>query len=74
MGKNPYEGTLTVQVVNHHFYDIPLTLDTVDRVMSMLWYCMARPEYALEELPQIRKRVSYKLERSWKTVASCGSE
>lgn len=66
------ENVLTVQVVCHHFYDIPLSLDTFGRVMSMLPYCIARPEYAPEELPQIRKRVSYWLEKSWKQVASGG--
>ena len=66
------ENVLTVQVVCHHFYDIPLSLDTFDRVMSMLPYCIARPEYALEELPQIRKRVSFRLEKSWKTISSGG--
>ena len=67
------ENVLTVQVVCHHFYDIPLSLETLDRVMSMLPYCIARPEYALEELPQIRKRVSFWLEKSWKRMASGGS-
>ena len=67
------ENVLTVQVVCHHFYDIPLSLETLDRVMSMLPYCIARPEYALEELPQIRKRVSFWLEKSWKTISSGGS-
>lgn len=66
------ENVLTVQVVCHHFYDIPLSVDTFGRVMSMLPYCIARPEYAPEELPQIRKRVSYWLEKSWKQVASGG--
>lgn len=68
------ENVLTVQVVWEHFYDIPLSLDNFDRVMSMLKYCIARPEYALEEIPEIRKRRSYTLRDSWNRVASSGND
>ena len=68
------ENVLTVQVVREHFYDIPLSLDNFDRVMSMLKYCIARPEYALEEIPEIRKRRSYTLRDSWNRVASSGND
>ena len=32
------------------------------------------PEYALEEIPEIRKRKSYTLRDSWNRVASRGSD
>ncbi len=41
-------------------------------MMTAFRRCIARPEYTPEELPQIRKRVSYWLEKSWKQVASGG--
>ena len=37
-------------------------------------YCIARPEYALEEIPEIRKRRNYTLRDSWNRVASRGSD
>ena len=67
-----FENILTVQVVKEYFYDIPLCLENFDRVMSMLKYCIARPEYALEEIPEIRKKKNYLLMGSWHKVASLG--
>ena len=37
-------------------------------------YCIARPEYALEEIPEIRKRRNYTLRDSWNRVTSRGSD
>ena len=68
------ENILIVQVVWEHFYEIPLSLDNFDRVMSMLKYCIARPEYALEEIPEIRKKKNYLLMGSWHKVASLGGD
>ena len=41
---------------------------------SMLKCCIAQSEYALEEIPEIRKRRSYTLRDSWNKVASRGSD
>ena len=61
------ENVLTVQVAWENFYDIPFSLDNFDRAMSMLKYCIARPEYALEEIPEIKMR-SYTIRDSWNRV------
>ena len=37
-------------------------------------YCIARPEYALEEIPEIRERMSYTLRDYWNRGASLGSD
>lgn len=41
---------------------------------SMLKCCIAQSEYALEEIPEIRERMSYTLRDSWNRVASLGSD
>ena len=68
-----YENILTVHVVGEWFFDIPVTLDSLQKTMDLLGYCLMRPDHAKETLPQIRKRVDYNLARSWKEVAESGS-
>lgn len=68
-----YENILTVQVVGEWFFDIPVTLDSLQKIMDLLGYCLMRPDHAKKTLPQIRKRVDYNLARSWKEVAESGS-
>lgn len=64
------ENLLTVQVVNEHFYEIPVTLENVEKATRLMSYFINRPDCAREELPEIRHRVNYRLAKEWSKVAT----
>ena len=68
---NEGENILTVHVVSEHFYAIPITLDNVDRVLTYISYCINRPEYAHEEIPEIRRYRNWYYAKIWDKVSSC---
>ena len=61
---------LTVHIVNEYFFEIPLTLETADRTLGLVSYFIHRPEYAHEELPEIRKVWSRQLSRQWEKLTA----
>ena len=65
-----YENILTVQVVNEYFFDIPVTLENVERVTGLMNYFLIRPDCAKKEMPEIRPRIDYGLAKSWKCTLS----
>lgn len=67
------ENVLTVRVVNEYFLEIPVTLDSVDRVVGLVPYCLHRPDLAHEEIPGVRRIRDYALSRSWNRRTSSGS-
>ena len=67
------ENILTVQIVSEYFFDIPITMENVDRVTRLMRYFLNRPDCAGDEMPEIRRRRDYRLAKSWKDVASSGS-
>lgn len=56
---------LTVQVVNEYFLEIPVTIETVDRVVGLVPYCLHRPDLAHEEIPGVGRVKDYRLAKSW---------
>lgn len=56
---------LTVHIVDYHFFQIPVTLDNVERVLGLMQYFLMRPEKAREELPSIRIVADWHLAQSW---------
>ena len=67
------ENILTVQIVSEYFFDIPITMENVDKATRLMRYFLNRPDCAREEMPEIRRRRDYRLAKSWKEVASSGS-
>ena len=67
------ENILTVQIVSEYFFDIPITMENVDKATRLMKYFLNRPDCAREEMPEIRLRRDYRLAKSWKEVASPGS-
>ena len=67
-------NVLTVRIVGEYFFEIPVTLKNVDRVLGLMKYILLRPDCAREEFPRIRTLRSYSLARSWNETASSGSE
>lgn len=63
---------LTVHIINEYFFEIPLTLENADRTIGMVSYFIHRPEYAHEEMPEIRKKWSRQLYRQWDTLTRTG--
>ena len=63
---------LTVHIINEYFFEIPLTLENVDRTIGLVGYFIHRPEYAHEEMPEIRKKWSRQLFRQWDTLTRTG--
>ena len=61
---------LTVHIINEYFFEIPLTLETADRTLGLVSYFIHRPEYAHEELPEIRKVWSRQLSRQWEKLTA----
>ena len=59
------KNVLTVRVVNEYFLEIPVTLDSVDRTVGLVPYCIHRPDLAHEEIPGVRRIRDYALARSW---------
>jgi hypothetical protein len=68
------ENVLTVHVVNEYFLEIPVTLESVDRIVGLVPYCLHRPDLAHEEVPGVRRIRDYRLARSWNERTSSGSE
>ncbi len=66
------ENILTVRVVSNYFLDIPVTGENIGKAMGLINYFLQRPECAQEEIPGIRRRSSYGLERVWFTKSSTG--
>ena len=66
------ENVLTVRVVDAYFLEIPVTLESVDRVVGLVPYCVHRPDLAHEEIPGIRRIRDYGLARSWNARVSSG--
>ncbi len=65
---------LLVQVVNEYFLQIPVSVETVDRIVGLIPYCLHRPDLAHEEIPGI---ICYKdcfLARRWPQVANGGKK
>ena len=56
---------LIVRVVNEYFLEIPVTAETVDRVIGLVPYCLHRPDLAHEEIPGVRRVKNYLLARKW---------
>ena len=63
------ENILTVQVVNEHFFEIPITLENVEKATRLMSYFINRPDCAREELPEIRRKVNYRLAKEWDKVS-----
>ena len=59
------KNILTVHIINEYFFEIPLTLETADRILGLVSYFIHWPEYAHEELPEIRKKWSRPLYKQW---------
>ena len=64
------ENILTVQVVNEHFFEIPITLENVEKATRLMSYFINRPDCAREELQEIRRRVNFRLAKEWSKVAT----
>jgi len=67
------ENILTVRVVDEYFLEIPVTLESVDRTVGLVPYCIHRPDLAHEEIPGVRRIRDYALARSWNARVSSGS-
>ena len=67
------KNVLTVRVVAEYFFNIPITLENVDRTMGLIEYVLLRPEYAKEEIPGIKVCRDYGLARAWDKAAYPGS-
>ena len=63
---------LTVHVVNEYFLEIPITIETVDRVVGLVPYCLHRPDLAHEEIPGVQRVKNYMLARSWSHATGSG--
>ena len=61
---------LTVHIIDEYFFEIPLTLENADRTIGLVGYFIHRPEYAHEELPEIRKVWSRQLYRQWNSLTA----
>ena len=59
------ENILTVRVVNEYFLEIPVTVDTVDRIVGLVPYFLHRPDLAHEEVPGIKRVKDYALAHFW---------
>lgn len=66
------ENILTVHITSEYFFDIPLSLENVEKATDLLEYFIMRPDCAKREMPEIRKRYDPKLASSWKEAASLG--
>lgn len=66
------ENVITVQVVNEHFMEIPVTTGTVDRAVGLMRYFINRPECAREEMPEIRFLRDFSLAREWNRLTAGG--
>lgn len=66
------ENILTVHITSEYFFDIPLSLENVEKTTDLLEYFIMRPDCAKREMPEIRKRYDPKLASSWKEAASLG--
>ena len=64
---------LTVRIVNEYFLEIPVTVESVDRTVGLVPYCIHRPDLAHEEIPGVRRIRDYGLARSWNKRTSSGS-
>ena len=64
------KNILTVHVVNEYFFDVPVTLENVEKATRLMNYFINRPDCAREELPEIRCKVNYSLAREWNKVAT----
>ena len=64
------ENILTVQVVNEHFFEIPITMENVEKATRLMSYFINRPDCAREELPDIRCRRNCQLAKEWRKVAT----
>ena len=58
-------NVLTVRVVDEYFLEIPVTLESVDRTVGLVPYCIHRPDLAHEEIPGVRRIQDYALARVW---------
>jgi hypothetical protein len=58
-------NVLTVRVVEEYFLEIPITLESVDRTVGLVPYCLHRPDLAHEEVPGVRRIRNYALARTW---------
>ena len=58
-------NVLTVRVVDEYFLEIPITLESVDRTVGLVPYCLHRPDLAHEEVPGVRRIRNYALARTW---------
>ena len=60
---------LTVRVVNEYFLEIPVTIETVDRIVGLVPYFLHRPDLAHEEVPGIKRIKNYALAHLWTRTA-----
>ena len=67
-----FENVITVRVIGSYFLEVPVTLQTVDRAVSLMRYFIDRPEYAREEMPEVRTRQSSSLARRWDSLTAGG--
>ena len=56
---------LIVRVVNEYFLEIPVSAETVERVVGLVPYCLHRPDLAHEEIPGIQRVKNFRLAREW---------
>ena len=64
------KNVLTVRVVDEYFLEIPITLESVDRTVGLVPYCLHRPDLAHEEVPGVRRIRNYALARNWNEKAA----
>jgi len=62
-------NVMTVRVVNEYFLEIPVTVETVDRIVGLVPYFLHRPDLAHEEVPGIKRVKNYALAHTWRRVA-----
>ena len=58
-------NVLIIRVVNEYFLEIPVTVETTERVIGLIPYCLHRPDLAHEEIPGTRRVKNYRLAREW---------
>ena len=56
---------LIVRVVNEYFLEIPVSAETVERVVGLVPYCLHRPDLAHEEIPGTNRIKNYLLARKF---------
>ena len=56
---------MPIRDVDEYFLESPITLESVDRTVGLVPYCLHRPDLAHEEVPGVRRIRNYALARTW---------